>query len=174
MKKSIVIKYKNGSSVNIEVLSDFYIKKYPKADENKREKIFISEYKKFLNALSKPQPIINIGSYLKFSNATISGEGILSVDIVDDNQEIEESNTVISEVNPLNLIAEVLQKLDATGIISNLDTLLKKINNMMAKNNVDITIKASNKKATTAKAINKANSASINIPSVIDALDNQK
>lgn len=174
MKKSIVIKYKNGSSVNIEVLSDFYVEKYPKAAENKREKIFIKEYKKFLNALSKPQPVVNVGSYLKFSNATISGEGILSVDIVDDNREVEESTTVISEVNPLNLIAEFLQKLDATGIISNLDTLLKRINNMMAKNNVDITIKASNKKATTAKAINKANSAFINMPSVIDALDNQK
>ena len=164
MTKSIIITYKNGSVINIDVPETFYSLKYKDRSEKKLHKIFMKEYKNFVNALNKGQSVINVGKYLKFSNATISAENVLGVDIkvIEENQNLSLSDISVPGVHDKTYldISEtsldaILKKLETTNLIENLDIFIKKVNAMMSKNNVEVTIKAGVKKKS-ASATKKA------------------
>ena len=153
MKKSIVITYKNGSTVNIDVPETFYSIKYKNKSDKKLHKIFMKQYDNFVSALNKGVGIIKVCKYLPFSNATISAEGILGIDI-----KVIDSSTGLTQVTVPGVhdktyldISEtsldtILKKLESTNVIENLDTFIKKINSMLSKNNVEVSIKAGVKK----------------------------
>ena len=67
MKQCIVITYKNGSSVNIDVPELYYQEKYLKKPSKKIHKIFIKEYNSFVKAMNKASEIVSVGAHLKFS-----------------------------------------------------------------------------------------------------------
>ena len=160
MKKAIIVTYKNGSKINIDIPETFYTKKYKNIPEKYLHRIFMRHYRNFTNALNKDQNVINVNKYLKFSNATISAENVLGVDIkvIDDN---DTCNTNLSEMKVPGVhdktyldISEtsldiILKKLESTNLLENLDMFIKRVNTMMAKNNVEVTIKAGGKKKPT-------------------------
>ena len=164
MTKSIIITYKNGSVINIDVLETFYATKYKNTSEKKLHKVFMKEYEKFVSALNKSQNVINVGKYLKFSSATISCENVLGVDIkvIEENSNLSQANVTVPGIHDKTYldISEtsldtILKKLETTNLLENLDTFIKKVNAMMAKNNVEVTIKAGVKKKPSATAAKK-------------------
>lgn len=158
MKKSIVITYKNGSTINIDVPETFYTLKYKNKPETKIHKIFMKQYNNFVSALNKSEGVIKVSKYLPFSNATISAESVLGVDIKVIDESAPQMSTVsvpgvhdktyldISETS----LDTILKKLETTNLLENFDTFIKKINTMMSKNNVEVTIKAGTKKKSVA------------------------
>ena len=164
MTKSIIVTYKNGSVINIDVPETFYATRYKNTSEKKLHKIFMKEYEKFVSALNKSQTVINVGKYLKFSSAIISCENVLGVDIkvIEENMNLSQSNISVPGIHDKTYldISEtsldtILKKLETTNLIENLDLFIKKINAMMAKNNVEVTIKAGVKKKSTATSTRK-------------------
>lgn len=164
MKKAIVITYKTGSIINIDIPETFYSDMYKNTSEKKLHRIFMKDYGKFIAALNnKSHNIINVGKYLKFSTATVSCEDILGVDIkiVDDTTAFTEmgSNTFIPNVADKtyldineSILDNVLEKLDTTNLIDNLNNFIEKINTMIAEGSIDIKIKAGAKKKVSANA----------------------
>lgn len=160
MKYQIVITYKNGSIITIDVPDNYYQNKYSKKPEEKIHSIFMKEFKTFKGALNKNnKPMIEVGDYLKFSNATISATSVLGVDLktIDEVKDLSLANMSIPGVHDktyLDLgdtgIDILINKLETTNVIENLDKFLQKVNAMMSKNNVEVTIKAGTKKKTTA------------------------
>lgn len=154
MKRSIIITYKNGSSINIDVPETFYTLKYKNKPEAKIHKIFIKQYNNFVSALNKSEGVVRVSKYLPFSNATISAENVLGIDI----KVIDELAPHISTITVPGVhdktyldISEtsldtILKKLETTNLLENLDTFIKKVNAMMSKNNVEISIEAGAKK----------------------------
>ena len=164
MTKSIIITYKNGSVINIDVPETFYATKYKNTSEKKLHKVFMKEYEKFVSALNKSQNVINVGKYLKFSSPTISCENVLGVDIkvIEENSNLSKANVTVPGIHDKTYldISEtsldtILKKLETTNLLENLDTFIKKVNAMMAKNNVEVTIKAGVKKKPSATAAKK-------------------
>lgn len=165
MKKSIIITYKNGSTINIDVPETFYMSKYKNKPEAKIHKIFMKQYSNFVSALNKTGNIIKVSKYLPFSSAIISAENVLGVDIKVIDESVPQTFAVsipgvhdktyldISETS----LDTILKKLETTNLLENIDTFIKKVNSMMSKNNVQITIKAGAKKKTTPSTINKKN-----------------
>lgn len=165
MKKSIIITYKNGSTINIDVPETFYIAKYKNKPEAKIHKIFMKQYSNFVSALNKTGNIIKVSKYLPFSSAIISAENVLGVDIKVIDESAPQTFAVkvpgvhdktyldISETS----LDTILKKLETTNLLENIDTFIKKVNSMMSKNNVQITIKAGAKKKTTSSTIKKKN-----------------
>lgn len=160
MKYQIVITYKNGSIITLDVPNNYYQDKYSKKPEEKIHSIFMKEFKAFKSALNKKSnnSMIEVGDYLKFSNATISTTSILGVDLktLDEVKDLALANMSIPGVHDktyLDLgdtgIDILINKLETTNVIENLDKFLQKVNTMMSKNNVEVTIKAGTKKKTT-------------------------
>ena len=83
VKQSILIIYKNGSTISLDIPENYYQKKYVNRSDKKLHNIFIKDYKKFVAAINKEKTIIDVNRYLPFSNASISGKDIISVDIKD-------------------------------------------------------------------------------------------
>ena len=81
MTYQIIIKYKTGTTLFIDVPENYYQNKYSKKPEAKLHKIFMKEYKKFTSSLKSNQNIIDVSKYLKFSNATITTKDILGIDL---------------------------------------------------------------------------------------------
>lgn len=160
MKYQIVVTYKNGSTILLDVPDNFYHNKYAKKPEAKIHKIFIKEYKSFVLAMGKTENILDVNKYLSFSNATISTKDILGIDLKTvDEIANENANITIPGVHDKTYldISEtsldtILKKLEETNVIENLDKFIQKVNAMMSKNNVEVTIKAgAKKKPTTTK-----------------------
>lgn len=161
MKYQIVITYKNGSIITLDVPNNYYQNKYSKKPEEKIHSIFMKEFKAFKSALNKKNnnSMIEVGDYLKFSKATISTTSILGIDLktLDEVKDLALANISIPGVHDktyLDLgdtgIDILINKLETTNVIENLDKFLQKVNAMMSKNNVEVTIKAGVKKKTTA------------------------
>ena len=159
MKYQIIITYKNGSIITLDVPDNYYQDKYSKKPEEKIHSIFMKEFKAFKSALNRNnKPMVEVGDYLKFSNATISATSVLGVDLktLDEVKDLSLANMSIPGVHDktyLDLgdtgIDILINKLETTNIIENLDKFLQKVNTMMSKNNVEVTIKAGTKKKTT-------------------------
>ena len=158
MKQCVVIMYKNGTSVNIDVPTEYYKNKYSKNSEKKLHSIFMKEYKSFVKALNKEPSVLSVGKYLKFSSATISGKDVLSVDIKDFDMEAKPlDNTVfipgVHDKVYLDLtdtrLDALLDKLEELQVIENLDKLVQKLVGFLNKSNVEFTIKAGKKPTAT-------------------------
>ena len=166
-KYQVVITYKNGSTILIDVPENYYQNKYLKKPEKKIHKIFMKEYNNFVSALNANDNIVKVGRYLSFSNATVSAKDVLGIDLktISEAQCIKETSITIPGVHDKTYldISEtsldtILKKLETTNLIENLDTFIKKINVMMSKNNVEVTIKAGMKKKSPSKTVEKKKS----------------
>lgn len=158
MKQCIVITYKNGTSINLDVPSEYYKKKYSKSPEKKLHSIFMKEYNSFVKALNKEPSVVAVGKYLSFSNATISGKDVLSVDVKDFDIEAKPlDNTVfipgVHDKVYLDLtdtrLDALLDKLESLEVVENLDKLVQKVVGFLNKSNVEFTVKAGKKPAST-------------------------
>lgn len=157
MKRCIVVTYKNGSSINIDVPELYYQEKYKNKSEDRLHKIFLKEYKKFVSAMNKGADVVLVGKYLKFSNTSVCGKDVLGIDIKDLEEEVKpQDNTVyVPGVNDrvfLDLsktqLEDLIQKLNNTDLIDNLDKLVQKMVSYFNKANVEFTIKAGKKPST--------------------------
>lgn len=161
MKRVIVVTYNNGSSVNLDVPELYYKEKYSKKSDKKLHKIFTKEYSKFVNALNNPKDeVVQVGKYLKFSNAIVSSKGVLSVDIKDLETEVKPlDNTVfvpgVHDKVYLDLsdtrLDNFLNKLEELETLENLDVLVKKLVSYFNRSNVEFTIKSGKKTPTPKK-----------------------
>ena len=160
MKQCIVITYKNGSSVNIDVPELYYQEKYLKKPSKKIHKIFIKEYNSFVKAMNKASEIVSVGAHLKFSNATVSGKDVLSIDIKDLEEEVKpQDNTVyipgVHDQVYLNIndtkLEKLLIKLEEANLIENMSKLIDKLYSYFNKSNVEFTIKTGKKPTTSRK-----------------------
>lgn len=158
MKQCIVVTYKNGTSINIDVPSDYYKNKYSKKSDKKLHDIFIKEYCAFNKALNKEDGVVEVGKYLKFSHATISAKDVLSVDIKDFDSEAKPlDNTVfipgVHDKVYLDLtdtrLDNLLNKMEEMEILDNTNKLLQKLVSFFNKSDVEFNIKAGKKPAPT-------------------------
>ena len=166
-KYQVVITYKNGSTILIDVPENYYQNKYSKKPETKIHKIFMKEYNNFVSALNVSENIVKVGKYLSFSNATVSAKDVLGVDLKTTSELQQAKETAITvpgvhdkvylDINETSLDV-ILKKLETTNLLENLDTFIKKINAMMARNNVEFTIKAGAKKKVSSKTVEKKKS----------------
>lgn len=154
MKQCIVVTYKNGSSINLDVPELYYQEKYAKKPAKKCHAIFLKEYNKFVNALNKTDGILQVGKYLKFSNATISGKDVLSIDIKELAEEVKPvDNTIfvpgVHDKVYLDFtdtkLEALLTKLEDLSLLENLDKLVQKLVSYFNKANVEFSIKAGKK-----------------------------
>lgn len=161
MKQCIVVTYKNGSSINIDVPDLYYSEKYKKKSSKKQHSIFLKEYRNFVKALNRDtNTVVSVGKYLQFSNATVSGKDVLCVDIKNLEEETKpQDNTVfipgVHDKVYLDLtdtrLDALLDKMEKLNIIDNTDKLLQKLVAYFNKSNVEFTIKAGKKTTTTRK-----------------------
>ena len=162
MKQYILIIYKNGSSINLDIPENYYQTVYAKKSEKKLHKIFIRDYKKFVAALNKNLAVVDVSRYLPFSNASISGKDVISVDIKshsNDESEKESVTTFVPGVHDqvyLNItgtdIEKLLNQLAESNLVENSSKLIEKMLSYFNKANVEFTIKAG-KKSTTSKKV---------------------
>ena len=180
MKYQIVITYRNGSIITLDVPNNYYQEKYSKKSDTAIHKIFIKEYKNFINAMNKNDSMVDVGKYLEFSNATISASNILGIDLktIDEVVSLNESNISIPGVHDKTYldISEtsldtILKKLESTNLIENLDKFIQKVNSMMSKNNVEVVIKAGGAKK---KSSSTPSSKKINTNNNIDNNNDDK
>ena len=157
MKRCIVVTYKSGSSINIDVPELYYQGKYKNKSEERLHKIFLKEYQKFVAAMNKGNEVVAVGKYLKFSNTSVCGKDVLGIDIKELEEEIKpQDNTVyvpgihdrvFLDVSDTPLY-EFVQKLNDIELIDNLDKLVQKLLSYFNKANVEFTIKAGKKSTT--------------------------
>lgn len=160
MKQCIVVTYKNGSSINLDVPELYYRETYKSKPDKKLHKIFLKEYSAFVKALNKEPSVVAVGKYLKFSNATISGKDVLSVDLKNLEEETKPlDNTIfvpgVHDKVYLDLtdtrLDALLDKLEELQVIENMDKLVQKLVSYLNKSNVEFTVKAGKKPATTTR-----------------------
>ena len=178
MKQCIVVTYKNGSSINLDVPELYYQEKYAKKPAKKCHAIFLKEYNKFVNALNKTDGIVQVGKYLKFSNATVSGKDVLSVDIKELAEGVKPvDNTIFVpgvhdrvylDFTDTKLEA-LLTKLEDLSLLENLDKLVQKLVSYFNKANVEFSIKAG-KKAPATPRKKKATSMPADLPVPVEVV----
>ena len=153
-----MIMYKNGTSINIDIPSEYYRNKYSKKSEKKLHSIFIKEYNSFVKALNKEPSVVTVGKYLGFSNSTISGKDVLSIDIKDFDTEAKplDSTVFIPGVHDkvyLDLtdtrLDSFLNRLEELQVVENMDKLVQKLVSFFNKSNVEFTVKAGKKPTAT-------------------------
>lgn len=160
MKRCIVITYRNGSSINLDIPELYYKEKYAKKSNTQLHRIFIKEYSRFVKALNSSSNVVQVNKYLKFSNATVSSKDVLSIDIKDLEVETKPlDNTVFIpgvhdrvylDLNDTRL-DNFLNKLEKLEIVENTDQLIKKLVSYFNKSNVEFTIKAGRKSPSSKK-----------------------
>ena len=142
MKYQIVVTYKNGSIIKIDVPENYYQEKYSKKPNVRIHQIFIKEYRDFINALNKNASIVHVGKYLKFSNATISAKDILGIDLKlasDESLNTPDNNISIKIPGVYNCDRDIysiewdplintFKKIEDTNIIEKLYSLIEKFN----------------------------------------------
>lgn len=156
VKQSILIVYKNGSTINLDVPENYYQKNYLNKSDKKIHKKFINDYKKFVTALNKNKTVIDVNKYLPFSNASISGKDIISVDIKDQAicETVDPVTTFVPGVHDqvyLNIegsdLENILKQLAETHLIEKFSNLIDKLYSYVSKSNVEFTIKTAKKTA---------------------------
>ena len=168
MLKTIVITYKNGASINLDVPDLYYENKYPTKTKEKLEQILQKHYSKFVKAINKYEGILKVKKYLPFSDATLSCDDVLSTDIINRNEQI--ANPSIGGSNAVKVpgvydkvylditdtrLNDFLNKLLDLRILENTDKLLQKINSYLAKTDLEFSMKASKKVALPTTSKNK-------------------
>ena len=142
----------------MDVPSEYYKNKYSKKPEKKLHSIFMKEYNSFVKALNKEPNVITVGKYLGFSNATISGKDVLSIDIKDFDTEVKPlDNTVfipgVHDKVYLDLtdtrLDALLDKIEELEIIENSNKLLQKLVSFFNKSDFEFNIIAGKKPAST-------------------------
>lgn len=119
----------------------------------------MKEYKNLVKALNRQSSVVDVNDYLKFSQASVCGKNILSVDIKVLNDNVInsqcEENIYIPGVHDqifLNLsdtnLERVLKQVEELNLIENFAKLIQKINSYFSKSNVEFTIKAGKKPTT--------------------------
>ena len=161
MKQCIVVTYKNGSSVNIDIPELYYQDKYGKRSTKKQHSIFLKQYEKFVHAINKDtNNVVSVGKYLKFSNATVSGKDVLCVDIKILEEEIKPvDNTVfvpgVHDKVFLDLtdtrLDALLTKLENLNVVENIDKLVQKLVSYLNRSNLEFTIKTTKKQTSTTR-----------------------
>lgn len=137
MKKCIVVTYKNGSTVHIDVPEFYYNEKYRCKSDKWADYIFKKEYSRFIKAMNMYGGVVRVGKYLKFSDATVTSKDVLSIDIKEFASEDEEkpldSNVFIPGIYDriyLDLsdtkLEKLIDKIDNLGILEDLKNLIKK------------------------------------------------
>lgn len=171
MLKTIVITYKNGTSISLDVPDSYYENKYPTKTKEKLEQIFQKHYGKFVKALNKYEGVLKVKKYLSFSDATVSCDDVLSTDIKTRNGQIPDlpmsgSNAVkvpgVYDKVYLDItdtrLNDFINKLLDLRVLENTDKLLQKINSYLAKTDLEFSMKASKKVALPALNKNKKGS----------------
>ena len=180
MKRCIVVTYKNGSSINIDVPELYYQEKYKNKSEDRLHKIFLKEYQKFVAAMNKSTDVVLVGKYLKFSNTSVCGKDVLGIDIKDLEEEVKpQDNTmyvpgvndrVFLDISKTQL-EDLIQKLNNTDLIDNLDKLVQRMVSYFNKANVEFTIKAGKKTSTSSTTVRKKKATTVEeVPPVDDSL----
>ena len=154
-KQYLLIVYKNGSSISLDVPENYYQDKYKNKPEKKLHKIFMREYNSFVKALNKGNAVILVGKYLSFSQASISGKDVLSVDLksIEEMEVQKESVTTfvpgVHDQVYLNIkdtdLEKLLAKLKETNFVENISKLADKLYSYFNKSNLEFTIKSSKK-----------------------------
>ena len=157
-KQLILIQYNNGSSVIINILENYYQQKYSKRPNKKLHAIFMRDYKRFIAALNKGSNIVNVNKYLPFSNASISGKDILSIDIKTQPTEFESKDNLITHIpNVFNQfyfdldrveIEKFLNQLLEANLVEKSSNLLEKLLEYFNKADLEFTTKSRKKRAT--------------------------
>lgn len=157
-KQLILIQYNNGSSVIINILENYYQQKYSKRPDKKLHAIFMRDYKRFIAALNKGSNIVNVNKYLPFSNASISGKDILSVDIKTQSIDLETRNEISTHIpNVFNQfyfdldrveIEKFLNQLLEANLVEKSSNLLEKLLEYLNKADLEFTAKSRKKRAT--------------------------
>ena len=168
MLKTIVITYKNGTSINLDVPDLYYENKYPTKTKKRLEQIFQKHYSKFVKAVNKHEGILKVKKYLPFSDTTLSCDDVLSTDIKNRDEQIP--NPPMSGSNAVKVpgvydkvylditdtrLNDFLNKLLDLRILENTDRLLQKINSYLAKTDLEFSMKASKKVALPTTSKNK-------------------
>lgn len=177
MKRCVVVTYKNGSSINIDVPELYYQEKYKNKSEERLHKIFLKEYQKFVTAMNRGTDVVLVGKYLKFSNTSVCGKDILGIDIKDLEEEVKpQDNTVyvpgvhdrvFLDISKTQL-EDLIQKLNNTDLIDNLDKLVQKMVSYFNKANVEFTIKAGKKPSTSSTTGRKKKAAAVEEVPLVD------
>lgn len=159
MRQTISILYKDGTSIFIEVPENYYFNRYGKKSEKRLHQIFMKDYRKFVNAFKNPSIILNVGDYLPFSNASICGKDVLSIDIKStlkssgDNS-IPDTNKVfisglVQEQTSFSLkdtsIEAVFEQLKSNDVVDKLNNTLTLLLSYFARSDVEFTIKSGKK-----------------------------
>lgn len=137
MKYQIIITYKNGSTIILDVPDNYYQEKYSKKSDTAIHKIFMKEYKNFVDAMNKSENMVNVNKYLSFSKATVSALNVLGIDlktVCETPNTNDDTNISVPGVHDKTYldISEtsldvILKKLESTNLIENLDKFIQNI-----------------------------------------------
>ena len=159
-KQYILITYKSGATVTLDISDNYYATTYAKKKEKKIYDIFLKQYNKFVAALDKSEGVVNVNKYFKWSNAKIDSNDILAVDI----KTINTNNTSVDQTSVFvpgahdkvyldmseTSLQQLLDKLNNTDVLENFNKLILKLLAFFNKSNVEVSIRAKPKaKATT-------------------------
>ena len=159
-KQYILITYKSGATITLDVPDNYYAITYAKKNEKKVHNIFLKQYNKLVAALDKSEGVVNANKYFKWSNAKIDSNDILAIDIktIDiDNTSIDQTSVFVPGAHDkvyLDMsetsLQQLLDKLNNTDVLENFNKLILKLLTFFNKSNVEVSIKAKPKvKATT-------------------------
>ena len=156
-QRFIVLTYKDGTQVNIDVPELYYQNKYKNKANKKLHKIFLKDYNSLVSAVNNHKGIIKVNKYLPFSNVAISTNDILSVDVkyidVDEYVPLTDSvyspeicNKSVSDVVVIESISDdvingVINKLMDTDTMKNINSLVESLMKFINKSNVEFTLK---------------------------------
>lgn len=157
MRRYIVVTYKNGSVINIDVPETYYQDKYKNKPEQRLHKIFIKEYNKFVEAMKKSKEVVAVGKYLTFSNTSVCGKDVLGIDIKDVEEEVKSEVFIPGTEREVKVdisesqIEQLAEKVLNSDLLDNLNKSLQKLLTYFSKSNVELSIKAGKKQPTTKK-----------------------
>ena len=140
-KRNIVITYKDGTTINIDVPELYYVNKHKKYNDKRLHKVFMKEYDAFINAMSKQRGMISVGKYLKFSNASVNSCNVLGIDLKEVDIDVDSSTIKVPGTHDqvyLNIdgtkVETLINKIVDSDIIDNADNLFKKLSSFINKN----------------------------------------
>ena len=157
MKRYVVVTYKNGSVINIDVPETYYQDKYKNRPEQRLHKIFIKEYSKFVEAMKRGKEVVAVGKYLTFSNTSVCGKDVLGIDIKDVDEEVKPEVVIPGTEREVKVdlsesqIEKLAEKVLNSDLLDNLNKSLQKLLTYFSKSNVELSIKAGKKQPATKK-----------------------
>lgn len=158
MNRYIVVTYKSGAIIKIDVPENYYAETFGNKPEQRLHRIFLKEYSKFVTEMNKGKDVVSVGKYLTFSNTSICGKDVLGIDIKDEEEKEDNVDVYIPGAErdvKVNLSDSQVEKLAETilnsDLIDNLNKGLQKLLTYFGKSNVELSIKAGKKTPTTKK-----------------------